>query len=162
MDHRCLYGHRVPAAFTFAIQNRACPTCGSPTVTLTGYQAARTLAADAGLDAMAAFQAIRVLEGQWTLSPREAPAAPAATPGPALGAPEPARGAAGTEEEVVVVEEVGDAAATGPAGPPEPRITPRIRQERPAVPRAPAPPAAAGGRPAPGFGKTEDEFFKGQ
>ena len=64
MDHRCLYGHRVPAAFTFAIQNRTCPTCGAPTVTITGYQAARKLTTEVGLEAVTAQVAVGAGEGK--------------------------------------------------------------------------------------------------
>ena len=62
MDHRCLYGHRVPATFAYAIQNRLCPMCGASTVTVTGYQVARKLTQEAGMDAHAAFQAVKVIE----------------------------------------------------------------------------------------------------
>ena len=62
MDHRCLYGHRVPETFVYAIQSRSCPTCGAPTVTVNGYQAARKLAAEGGIEAVAAFNAMRLLE----------------------------------------------------------------------------------------------------
>ena len=88
MDHRCLYGHRVPATFAYAIQNRLCPMCGASTVTVTGYQVARKLTQEAGMDAHAAFQAVKVIEADWIFQPvtanvEAAPAAvslPAATP----------------------------------------------------------------------------------
>lgn len=72
MDHRCLYGHRVPATFAYAIQNRLCPMCGASTVTVTGYQAARKLTQEANLDAVNAFAIIRVIEGDYTLQPNTA------------------------------------------------------------------------------------------
>lgn len=173
MDHRCLYGHRVPSTFTFAIQNRSCPTCGAPTVTLHGYQAARKIATETGLDAVAAFHAIRVIEAEWVLSPAAAPAAlgadPVAPPPLAPDAPTSA------DEEVVVVDDVVDvtsppAAAVAPRSPvpaaaPEPRAAkadkaiarPEPRVVSSASPRATAP-AVAGG---PGFGQEEEDFFKG-
>lgn len=83
MDHRCLYGHRVPATFAFAIQNRLCPMCGAATVTVTGYQVARKLTTDANLDAVQAFNVIKVIESEWVLQPANAdarPATPSATP----------------------------------------------------------------------------------
>ena len=105
MDHRCLYGHRVPAAFTFAIQNRTCPTCGAPTVTITGYQAARKLTTEVGLEAVTAFSAIRVLEAEWALTPVSSEPVAAPSAGTALAAAAPA--AAAEEEEEVVVQEMG-------------------------------------------------------
>lgn len=151
MDHRCLYGHRVPSTFTYAIQSRSCPTCGAPTVTVAGYAAARKLATEGGLEAVAAFHAVRLLEGEWTLVPNAQgaqtarPATPAA---PALLAPEeeaatavhappasaapPARAAA-EEEEVVVDDEVVE---VSPAPAPAPVAAPAkdpITEERPAV-----------------------------
>ncbi len=191
MDHRCLYGHRVPAAFTFAIQSRSCPTCGAPTVTVNGYQAARKLATEAGLDGVAAFHALRVIEADWVLSPA-ATAAPvvAPTPGPALGTPElasPGVAAAPSvpEEEEVVIEDVAEPAtapsaavvpppvlAAAAEAPPEPRITARVKpdKERPRpeprvepVVTTPAPSAGPSVTPStgPAFGKEEEDFFKG-
>lgn len=90
MDHRCLQGHRVPAAFTFAIQNRMCPMCGNPTITEVGFDAAGLLAAKAAMDLPGAFSVIRVLESAFSLTAAGAPTAPAATaatPTPAPGAP---------------------------------------------------------------------------
>lgn len=124
MDHRCLYGHRVPAAFTFAIQSRTCPTCGAPTLTINGYQVARKITLEAQLDAVAAFQIVRIIEADWVITPPPAPAgestgtAPPATPPatgasvpPAAAAPEPSTASAieaspVDEEEVVVDEDV--------------------------------------------------------
>ncbi len=90
MDHRCLYGHRVPSSFAFAIQNRMCPMCGANTVTVAGYQVARKLTQEAGLDAHAAFQVIKVIEGEWNFQPINAHAAGAepASP-PAATLPDP-------------------------------------------------------------------------
>ena len=84
MDHRCLYGHRVPATFAFAIQNRLCPMCGAATVTVTGYQVARKLTTDANMDAVQAFNVIKVIESEWVLQPAgaESRAAAVATPEP--------------------------------------------------------------------------------
>jgi len=180
MDHRCLYGHRVPTAFTFAIQNRSCPTCGAPTVTVNGYQAARKLATEAGLDAVAAFHALRVIEADWVLAPASQSASAATpTPGAALAAPEAAAraetppvesAAPSPEEDVVVVEDAAEG-STGPAlAPPppparavvpsEPRISARVKPDKRAEPAAEPPP-----RPAvtasPAFGAEEEDFFKG-
>lgn len=151
MDHRCLYGHRVPAAFTFAIQSRSCPTCGAPTVTVNGYTAARKLATEAGLDAVAAFHALRVIEADWVLSPA-VPAAAAPAAGTALAAEPAIEPAPQTEEEVVVVEDEPPAPPPrpSPVSAPEPRITARVKADKRAEPA-----------PAPGFGKAEDDFFKG-
>lgn len=71
MDHRCLYGHRVPSEFSWAIQNRLCPSCGSRTVSVDGYQLARGLAQDIPLDARAAFDVVRYLEDRYDLKKRE-------------------------------------------------------------------------------------------
>ena len=72
MDHRCLYGHRVPSECNWAIQNRVCPICGASTVSLAGYQIARGLAQDISLDARAAFDVIHHLESRYELKAREA------------------------------------------------------------------------------------------
>ncbi|MFN7142764.1 MAG: hypothetical protein ACK4YP_03240 [Myxococcota bacterium] len=169
MDHRCLYGHRVPAAFTFAIQSRSCPTCGAATVTVNGYQAARKLTTEAGLDAVAAFGAIRVLESEWVLTPAAAAAAtaPTATPGAALAEAVTAEAAPPTEEEEVVVEDEPMAASVVVA-PPEPRITPRARPVEKRPEPAPETPSVAPTEPppgirvsSPGFGADEEDFFKG-
>lgn len=69
MDHRCLYGHRVPASFTFAIERRICPTCGAGTVTLEGYQLARRLAAEVPLQAVDAFNTVLFLQRSYTMTP---------------------------------------------------------------------------------------------
>ncbi len=130
MDHRCLYGHRVPSAFTFAIQSRNCPTCGAPTVTLTGYQAARKLTSEAGLDAVAAFTVVRVIEGEWVLTPVQAE--PSAEPSPRAPAAGGARDAvlaaptASLEEDEVVVEDGDSGVSASSLASPEPRITARI------------------------------------
>jgi hypothetical protein len=138
MDHRCLYGHRVPAAFTFAIQNRNCPTCGANTVTVEGYQLARKLATEVGLEAVQAFNAVRVVEADYVLTrlvPAEAPAAePAAQAAPA--APPPAL------EEEVVVEDGAEAAAVVP----EPKVAARKGRART--------------EEKPAFDQGEEDFFK--
>jgi hypothetical protein len=189
MDHRCLYGHRIPAAFTFAIQNRSCPTCGAPSVTVNGYQAARKLAVEAGLDAVVAFNAVRVLEADWVLSPVAGDnAVGVVASGTALA--EQAVAAPPPEEDEVVVEDEPPVAV---APPPEPRITPRVNRaadkaedarkeasrpreragsagtvgsgtaEPPIVPvaRAPAPgrPVASASKDA--FDPNDEDFFKG-
>lgn len=182
MDHRCLYGHRVPAAFTFAIQSRSCPTCGAPTVTVTGYEAARKLTTEVGLEAVAAFSAIRVLEADYVLTPVTAePAAapsPGSSPGAALAAaavaPEPA-----TEEDVVVVDDVVEAAPVAPKAV-EAAPAPSVKADEPPVRPAPRPvsrpeprvtaPAIEPVRSSPsprvdvptagGFENAEEDFFK--
>ncbi|MCB9791731.1 MAG: hypothetical protein H6741_03300 [Alphaproteobacteria bacterium] len=68
MDHRCLYGHRVPESFTFAIERRICPTCGAGTVTLEGYQLARRLAAEVPLQAVDAFNTVLFLQRNFDMS----------------------------------------------------------------------------------------------
>lgn len=73
-DHRCLYGHRVPVRYTYAIAQRQCPMCGGPTLTLPAYEAARRIASTLQVDAMVAFQALRLVEDRWRLVPVEAPA----------------------------------------------------------------------------------------
>ncbi len=180
MDNRCLYGHRVPAAFTFAIQSRSCPTCGAPTVTVTGYEAARKLTTEVGLEAVAAFNAIRVLESDWVLTPVTVEPAAAPAPGAALAEAtqlsEPA-----TEEEVVVVDDVVEAAPVAPkaaaAAPAseaavksdEPPARPAPRPVSRVEPRVTAPtiePVRTGPSPrldvpsAGGFENAEEDFFK--
>lgn len=70
MDHRCLYGHRIPENFTFAISQRLCPTCGAPCVTLEGYRLARRMTQEIPLEALAAFNVVRMLELHYTVTPR--------------------------------------------------------------------------------------------
>jgi hypothetical protein len=123
MDHRCLYGHRVPAAFTFAIQNRTCPTCGAQTVTINGYQAARKVTSEAGIDAVTVFQIIRIIESEWLI----------ATP------PAPTEGAA------VVASPPVAAPPVTPVEPPaaaRPAASPSVTTPPPPVVAAPAAPAA--------------------
>ena len=79
MDHRCLYGHRVSESLAHALSTRTCPTCGAATVSLAGYQAARTLSREGGLEAVAAFNAVRLLERDWVFSPAEDPATSASS-----------------------------------------------------------------------------------
>ena len=160
MDHRCLYGHRVPAAFTFAIQSRSCPTCGSNTVSINGYQVARRLATDAGLDAMAAFNAVRVIEKDWTfVSVNTAPEAAVAPSPAALSAPEEDSAARSTkEDDVEIVDEDADrATAPPPPPPPVPTLKPVVRGG-----------ARASGRPEgerpsarSAFDPGDEDFFKG-
>ncbi len=149
MDHRCLYGHRVPISFTFAIQNRVCPTCGANTVTLNGYQAARRLTQDAQIDAVVAFNAVRILESEWVLTPIS-------------GAAE--------DDEVAVVDETPEPPPAAQPPPPEPKIRAVTRTtktvDKPAektADKAPAPGAdgadVVAGLPA-DFATEEDDFFK--
>ena len=79
MDHRCLYGHRIPETFTFAIQQRSCPTCGAPSVTVEGYQLARHLTEHVRLEAMAAFNSVRFIEERYNLAAARLDGAPAAS-----------------------------------------------------------------------------------
>ncbi|MDP2307703.1 MAG: hypothetical protein Q8P18_16890 [Pseudomonadota bacterium] len=145
MDHRCLYGHRVPAAFTFAIQSRSCPTCGAPTVTITGYQAARKLTTEVGLEAVAAFSAIRVLESEWVLTPVAPDGGAAATSAAAASAAD-ASAAPHAEDEEVVVEDAAEPVVTA-----APVVAaPEAREEQPAAPAptsSPAEPIRATPRP---------------
>lgn len=80
MDHRCLYGHRIPEQFTFAINQRLCPTCGAPCVTLDGYRLARRLTQEVPLEALAAFNVVRILETSFTLTPKPAEGADESAP----------------------------------------------------------------------------------
>ncbi len=136
MDHRCLYGHRVPSSFIHAISGRACPTCGAATVTVVGYVAARKLAKEGGMEALAAFNAVRLLESEWALVPVDTPSeAEDLTRVPAAVAL--ADSPAGDDVEVVD----GDAAAP-------PRVRPVVRSR-------------ASGRSAPAELAPGDEaFFK--
>lgn len=72
MDYRCLYGHRVPDSYKFAIQQRTCPTCGSPTITVSGYRLARRLANEIPLDAITAFNTIYLIEEEHVITKTEA------------------------------------------------------------------------------------------
>ncbi len=71
MDHRCLYGHRVPKDFAWVIQQRVCPVCGAPSVSTSGYQLARRLANELSIEAMSAFNTVRMLEEDYVLFPRD-------------------------------------------------------------------------------------------
>ncbi|MCP4806988.1 MAG: hypothetical protein GY913_18025 [Proteobacteria bacterium] len=70
MDHRCLYGHRTPASFGFAIESGSCPVCGAPLVSVVGYQTARDLAADVPMDPVLAFNTVQYLEQHYDMSPK--------------------------------------------------------------------------------------------
>lgn len=70
MDYRCLYGHRVSAEFSFAIENDTCPRCGAQLVSVDGYQLARSLAAGVPLEAVQAFATVRFLEKNFDLTPK--------------------------------------------------------------------------------------------
>lgn len=83
MDHRCLYGHRVPGDYRFAIERNACPVCGAELVSLDGYKLARALVTEAQLDAVTAFRTAKVLEKRFVITPREGEPAPAAAAAPA-------------------------------------------------------------------------------
>ncbi|MFZ5478354.1 MAG: hypothetical protein ACOZNI_16420 [Myxococcota bacterium] len=187
MDHRCLYGHRVPASFGFAIQNRTCPICGAPTVTVNGYQAARKVAAEAGIEAVAAFNAVRVIETDWlilapgaalaaepaqqqpTLAALAPPADDAAVEASPAGAPSVGAPAPHVDEEVVVDDETdvpsagASVAIPTTSAAPEPRLKPPVRSAKKDEPRKEIP-SAAPGRDAekpPGFDSAEEDFFKG-
>ena len=71
MDDRCLYGHRVSKDFAWVIQQRVCPVCGAPTVSVAGYQLARRLAGGLSIEAVHAFKTVRMLEEEYVLVPRE-------------------------------------------------------------------------------------------
>ena len=70
MDHRCLYGHRTPSSFGFAIEQGSCPVCGAPMVSVMGYQIARKLAAEVPMDPVQAFNTVRYLESNYELTPK--------------------------------------------------------------------------------------------
>lgn len=70
IDHRCLYGHRTPGSFAFAIDSGSCPVCGAPLVSVVGYQIARKLASTVPLDPVDAFNTVRTLEKEYDLVPR--------------------------------------------------------------------------------------------
>jgi len=67
MDYRCLYGHRTPASYSFAIEQGICPMCGAPIVSVVGYQIARKLASTVPLDPVVAFNTMRELEKDYEL-----------------------------------------------------------------------------------------------
>jgi hypothetical protein len=187
MDHRCLYGHRVPATFAFAIQNRVCPMCGASTVTVTGYQVARKLASEASLDAMAAFNIIKVIESEWSFTPlnesAEAPAtepvaqntAPAITvPPPRLSEPAPSSNpdpviVASMVEELVVEEALVEGEEVIAA--PEPKVArpaPVAVLSMNSVAAVPVPPPSpvnitarvSRSQPKPAFDAKDEDFFK--
>lgn len=124
MDHRCLYGHRIPEQFSFAINQRVCPTCGAPCVTLDGYRLARRLTQEVPLEALAAFTVVRLLETHYTINPKPAEGAEdgsvsqqievapgAEEPPPANGEP-PAKGSAARASSASAAQ----ASATNAAG----------------------------------------------
>jgi len=76
MDHRCLYGHRVPETYKYSLTQRLCPVCGAPTVTVEGYRLARRLAQEVPLDAITSFNAIYLIEEEHMIvaQAKEAPA----------------------------------------------------------------------------------------
>lgn len=118
MDHRCLYGHRISEQFNFAIQQRICPICGAPTVTLDGYKLARELAQEVPMDALAAFNAACYLESRYVLTPLERGAessAPAAQGDATTSATEV------VEPESLAVPRRGVPGATDADDPPPPR-----------------------------------------
>lgn len=162
MDHRCLYGHRIPEHFTFAIQQRTCPTCGAPCVTLDGYRLARRLTQEVPLEALAAFNVVRILEGHYVLTARpsegaddastsqQIEVAPGAEDAPAIEPP--AKGAA------------RPATAAGAAAGFRSRmsgISPNtsLVPEASAAGDAPPPRRRAGGRPDGESTEAEREFF---
>ena len=169
MDHRCLYGHRVPATFAFAIQNRLCPMCGAATVTVAGYQVARKLTTDANLDAVQAFNVIKVIESEWTLQPNGTDARP---PAP-VPVPEEAAPVAAVQQPAVAMDEV---VVEEPVDIDEVIALPEAKSIKPASITMPAPslvalnpspvnitartskPAAPPARTA--FDSAEEDFFK--
>ena len=188
MDHRCLYGHRVPATFAFAIQNRLCPMCGAATVTVAGYQVARKLTTDANLDAVQAFNVIKVIESEWVLQPVGAESRPTTAnhdgeeTGPATVKVEPPkadsrpRPRAEAEvkvesqppamEEVEVVEDAVMEPMDEVISLPEPKKGPATVAVVPIAPPSPVNITSRTSKPVsipnkPGFDTAEEEFFKG-
>lgn len=105
MDHRCLYGHRVPDSYKYSVQQRLCPTCGAPTITVDGYRLARRLSQEVPLDAITAFNTMYLIEEEHVLV-AQVKEAPAET--------KPEKG------EVTLPED--DAAPKGNGTPPPPKI----------------------------------------
>jgi hypothetical protein len=164
MDHRCLYGHRVLASFTFAIQSRSCPTCGSSTVSVAGYQAARKLSLEGGMDALSAFNAVRLIESAWQLVPTGtvAAAGDVGTRAPALAEPEDRTVTAAipvpTVDEVEVVDEQDSLAGPAPTAPAGAATTTVVAEGAPAV----RPVVRGRGKgEARSFEPGEEAFFKG-
>ncbi len=189
MDHRCLYGHRVPATFAFAIQNRLCPMCGAATVTVAGYQVARKLTTDANLDAVQAFNVIKVIESEWVLQPVGAETRPAAPnndgeeTGPATVKVEPPKAESRARprveaevkvesqpppmEEVEVVEDAVVEPVDEVISLPEPKVKgPATVAVVPIAPSSPVNITSRTSKPVsisakPGVDSAEEEFFKG-
>lgn len=167
MDHRCLYGHRVSASFTFAIQNRTCPVCGAPTVTLNGYQVARRLASEGGLESVQAFGAVRLIESEWViLAAQPAAVAQNGTTQKALadagdeapapnGEPHPEVHHPLAVDEDVVVDE-GEEPLPPAVAVPESRVRPVMRGKTKTDEKKDA---KDGDKPA--FDPGEEDFFKG-
>jgi hypothetical protein len=116
MDHRCLYGHRVPSSFDHAIRSRACPTCGAATVSIVGYQAAQKLSRDGGMEALTAFNAIRLIEAEWVIVPAEPE-----EEGTEVGAKEASASLPALEEVAVVDTETPSSPKIRPVSRPRPR-----------------------------------------
>ena len=189
MDHRCLYGHRVPATFAFAIQNRLCPMCGAATVTVAGYQVARKLTTEANLDAVQAFNVIKVIESEWVLQPVGAEARPTGSnhdgeeTGPATVKVEAPKAEsrprsrpetdskpespAPPMDEVEVVEEAVMEPVDEVISLPEPKVKgPAAVAVVPIAPPSPVNITSRTSKPVsiptkPGFDSAEEEFFKG-
>jgi hypothetical protein len=121
-DYRCLYGHRVPARFTFAIQNNQCPQCGAQLASLTAYTLARRLVLELQLDPRQAFAAVRLIEGQFRLVPLTEPPRPSPPPPPRV---DTATLDSSTDE--IELSEV-DEPSTGPTTPPDPSAEPPMRK----------------------------------
>lgn len=127
MDHRCLYGHRIPEQFSFAINQRVCPTCGAPCVTLDGYRLARRLTQEVPLEALAAFTVVRLLETHYSITAKPADGvddasasqqievAPSAAEDPASAEPPP-KGAARAPSASAAPPAASSSGAQNPAG----------------------------------------------
>jgi hypothetical protein len=189
MDHRCLYGHRVPATFAFAIQNRLCPMCGAATVTVAGYQVARKLTTDANLDAVQAFNVIKVIESEWVLQPAGTDHRPVGSnhdgeeTGPATVKVDPPKAESRPRsrpevvakpeptspqmDEVEVVEEAVMEPVDEVISLPEPKVKgPATVAVVPIAPSSPVNITSRTSKPVsiptkPGFDTAEEEFFKG-
>ena len=171
MDYRCLYGHRIPEHFTFSIQQRLCPTCGAPCVTLDGYRLARRLCQEVPLEAIAAFNVVRLIETHYTLTARAVDGADTPASGEvASGAAEPAEEPSQASALDVVSSARGDTVELPQAAKAEatrkgeaPRLMKNPGGEMP-DPGADAPPPRrrqqTPGREEAGFDDLDNDFFQ--